>query len=116
MKLKNITYGILCMLIITSCQKDFSQPEPILVAGSKNESTVAQTSAIGDNNMKIVAYFPSYRDPAGVAASKYQLITHLNYAFISPNADGTLQPLPNPAYFTSVITTARANGVKVGIS
>ncbi len=116
MKLKNITYGILCMLIITSCQKDFGPAEPILVPGSKSESTITRTSALGDNNMKIVAYFPSYRDPAGVSSSKYQLITHLYYAFLSPNADGSLQALPNPAYFNSVVATARANGVKVGIS
>jgi GH18 family chitinase len=116
MKLKNITYGMLCMLLISSCQKQDDAVVPLIeVQGSKNQNTNT-VSALGDNNMKIVAYFPSYRDPAGVAAAKYQLITHLYYAFISPNADGTLQAIPNPANFTSVIATARANGVKVGIS
>ena len=117
MKSKLITYCILCMLIISSCRKqdDLFAP-PAEVPGSKNKNEGVTTSTLGDHNMKIVAYFPSYRDPAGVSASKYQLITHLYYAFISPNADGSLQAVPNPANFTSVIATARANGVKVGIS
>jgi GH18 family chitinase len=104
------------MLTLNSCQKDFAPAEPEIVPSSKRNTEGTTVSALGDNNLKIVAYFPSYRDPAGVHASKYQLITHLYYAFISPNADGSLQALPNPATFTSVIATARANGVKVGIS
>ncbi|MEJ7694036.1 glycosyl hydrolase family 18 protein [Daejeonella sp.] len=117
MRLKLMNCCILGMLIISSCKKqdDIFEP-PTLVEGSKNQSTDMTVSALGDANMKIVAYFPSYRDPAGVSESKYQLITHLHYAFISPNADGSLQALPNPATFNSVIATARANGVKVGIS
>jgi chitinase len=116
MRVKFLNFCILCMLIFSGCQKDYGPVETEFVPGSKSQAVENTVSAIGDNNMKIVAYFPSYRDPAGVSASKYQLITHLFYAFISPNADGSLQPLPNPAYFNSVVASARANGVKVGIS
>ncbi len=118
MKLKSITYGILCMLLIASCKKqdDAIVSENEVLRVKDKIASMNSALAIGDENMKIVAYFPSYRDPAGVAASKYQLITHLYYAFLSPNANGTLQALPNPAYFNSVVATARANGVKVGIS
>ncbi|HXI00233.1 MAG TPA: glycosyl hydrolase family 18 protein [Sphingobacteriaceae bacterium] len=117
MKIKLFIYSMLSMcLIIASCKKH----DDILVTetettGVNSKYSASETSALGDNNMKIVAYFPSYRDPASVSASKYQLITHLYYAFLSPNTDGSLQALPNPATFSSVIATARANGVKVGI-
>lgn len=116
MKLKNFIYGILCFLIISTCREEYDAIAPqVEVPGSKSNNTNT-VSVLGDNNMKIVAYIQSYRDPAGVAAAKYQLITHLYYAFLSPNADGSLPPVPNPANFSRVITTARANGVKVGIS
>ncbi|MDF3077144.1 MAG: hypothetical protein K0S09_1033 [Sphingobacteriaceae bacterium] len=69
-----------------------------------------------DNSFKIVAYFPSYRNPDSVAASKYKMITHLYYAFFVPNKDGSLRTLEQQSRFNKVISTARANGVKVGIS
>ncbi|HXI01340.1 MAG TPA: glycosyl hydrolase family 18 protein [Sphingobacteriaceae bacterium] len=80
-----------------------------------NNST-GQFTYVPDNSFKIIAYFPSYRSPDSVDASKYKMITHLFYAFLTPNANGSLNTLPEPARFNQVISKARSNGVKVGIS
>lgn len=69
-----------------------------------------------DNSFKIVAYFPSYRDPNGVADAKYKMLTHLFYAFLNPKADGSLAPLEQPSRFATVMQKAKLNGVKTGIS
>jgi chitinase len=75
---------------------------------------------VSDESFKIVAYMPDYRDPAAVTASRYKMITHLNFAFLKPNeaADGSL------IAFTSAIQTrfntlkqlAKTNKVKFAIS
>jgi GH18 family chitinase len=97
------------MLIISSCKKN----DPIM---NPTEPPVPTTPYVPDNSFKIVSYFPSYRDPAGVADSKYKMITHLFYAFLNPNTDGSLATLEQPTRFAAVMQKARANGVKTGIS
>ncbi len=71
-----------------------------------------------DNSFKIVAYMPSYRDPALIDNSKYKMITHLFYAFLSPSviADGSLMALPQQARFSTMQKKAKDNNVKFGIS
>jgi GH18 family chitinase len=106
MKKIHLLIGISTMLIISSCKKN----DPI------TDPPIPVTPYVPDNSFKIVSYFPSYRDPAGVADSKYKMITHLFYAFLNPNTDGSLSTLEQPARFATVMQKARANGVKTGIS
>jgi GH18 family chitinase len=106
MKKMHLLIGISTMLIISSCKKN----DPI------TDPPIPVTPYVPDNSFKIVSYFPSYRDPAGVADSKYKMITHLFYAFLNPNTDGSLATLDQPARFATVMQKARANGVKTGIS
>jgi chitinase len=109
MKKIHLLIGISTMLIISSCKKNDPITDP-------TEPPVPVTPYVPDNSFKIVSYFPSYRDPAGVADSKYKMITHLFYAFLNPNTDGSLATLEQPTRFASVMQKARANGVKTGIS
>lgn len=46
----------------------------------------------------------------------YDQLTHLNYAFLIPNADGTLAPLEHPEQLTAIVSAAHAHGVQVLIS
>ncbi|MBT2563242.1 chitinase [Pedobacter sp. ISL-68] len=109
MKKIHLLIGISTMLIISSCKKNDPITDP-------TEPPIPVTPYVPDNSFKIVSYFPSYRDPAGVADSKYKMITHLFYAFLNPNPDGSLATLEQPARFATVMQKARANGVKTGIS
>lgn len=85
--------------------------------GEKQEQLTPPTDPYtSDESFKIVAYYSASRNPDSVDVQKYKMITHLNYAFLYPNADGTLKPLSQPERFEQVMTTARENGVKTAIS
>ncbi len=46
----------------------------------------------------------------------FDQLTHINYAFLIPNADGTFEMLPNGWKLESIVETAHENGVQVLIS
>jgi GH18 family chitinase len=63
---------------------------------------------------KIIGYLPSWAGT--VQEMQLSKLTHVNYAFILPNGDGSLQGLDNPAKLQSLVSAAHAQGVKVLIS
>jgi len=65
-----------------------------------------------DFGFKVVAYFPSYRDPAAVPDIKFRMTNVVNYAFFTLNASGTLV-LNSPSTFNTVIAKAKANHAKI---
>ncbi|HSV85031.1 MAG TPA: glycosyl hydrolase family 18 protein [Levilinea sp.] len=62
---------------------------------------------------RIIGYF-SYGDI--VATVPFDKLTHINYAFLIPNDDGTFQPLINSWKLHDLVEQAHAHGVKVLIS
>lgn len=63
---------------------------------------------------RIIGYVTDW--DVNVGQIQFDKLTHINYAFLIPNADGTLAPLANEAKLTEVVTQAHAQGVKVLIS
>lgn len=63
---------------------------------------------------KVIGYLPSWT--GDVNAVQYDKLTHVNYSFLLPNADGSLQPVDNPAKLQSLVAAAHARGVKVLVS
>ncbi len=63
---------------------------------------------------KVVGYAPSWSTNAN--AIDYSKLTHINYSFVLPNSNGTVQPMPNPGLLQSIVSNAHANGVKVLIA
>jgi GH18 family chitinase len=51
-----------------------------------------------------------------VSQIPFHKITHINYAFLLPNADGTLLPISNPWKLSDLVEAAHEQGVKVLIS
>ncbi len=51
-----------------------------------------------------------------VNAIQFDKLTHINYAFLTPNKDGTFAPIGNPAELREIVEKAHAKGVKVLIS
>lgn len=98
---------LILVLGISACKKGESvSPEP----------TAPLVPYTPDNSFKIVSYFPSYRDPETINPAKYKMITHLFYAFLNPNPDGSLAALEQPTRFNTVMQRAKSNGLKFGIS
>ncbi|MBN1666003.1 MAG: hypothetical protein JW862_02910 [Anaerolineales bacterium] len=62
---------------------------------------------------RIIAYVTDAIVPDVI---RYDLLTHINYAFLIPNADGTFRPLANGWKLAQVVEQAHARDVKVLIS
>ena len=106
---KYLILTLVISLALNACKKNGGPapaPSPI----------TPKSTYVSDKSYKIVAYFPSYRNPDSIDASKYKMITHLYYAFLNPDESGNLKTLAEPARFSKVISIAKSNGVKVGIS
>jgi len=62
----------------------------------------------------VIGYMPSWQ--GSVSAIQYSKVTHINYAFLLPNSNGSLQAIDNASKLSSLVSTAHANNVKVLIS
>lgn len=64
---------------------------------------------------KVVGYFPSWA--GDVNNLPYDKVTHINYSFVLPNADGSLRPLDGGAgRLQTLVQRAHQHGVKVLIA
>ncbi len=61
-----------------------------------------------------VGYMPSWS--GSVNSIQYSKLTHINYAFVLPNSNGTLQGVPDPGKLQSLVSQGHANGVKVSLA
>ncbi|MFE0592178.1 glycosyl hydrolase family 18 protein [Micromonospora echinospora] len=103
-----------------------SSPRPrrsALAAGLLALATAAATLALTPtaaeavvlpNNFKSVGYMPSWS--GDVNTVQYGKLTHINYAFVLPNSNGTLRPVENPGKLSSLVSLGHANNVKVSIA
>ncbi|MGI5151057.1 glycosyl hydrolase family 18 protein [Plantactinospora sp. CA-294935] len=66
------------------------------------------------DNFKSVGYLPSWA--GDVNAIQYNKLTHINYAFVLPNANGTLRAVENPSKLSSLVSRAHSSNVKVSIA
>ncbi|WP_080760332.1 glycosyl hydrolase family 18 protein [Pseudoalteromonas luteoviolacea] len=83
-------------------------------SGKRMITVVADDVIVPPSGFKIVGYFPSWQGQ--VADIQFDKLTHINYSFLLPNADGSLQPLENLAKMKQLVSAAHASGVKVGIA
>ncbi|MBL3656946.1 glycosyl hydrolase family 18 protein [Fulvivirga sediminis] len=89
--------------------------------GATSSSSIAITVNPEDDggncpnaNFRVVGYMPSWSGSA--QAIQYDKLTHINYSFILPNADGSLQSIENASKLQQIVTLAHAAGVKVQIA
>ncbi|MEV4694994.1 glycosyl hydrolase family 18 protein [Micromonospora echinospora] len=94
-----------------------------LAAGALALATTAATLTLAPpaaeavvlpNNFKSVGYMPSWS--GNVNSIQYGKLTHINYAFVLPNGDGSLRPVENPSKLSSLVSLGHANNVKVSIA
>ena len=63
---------------------------------------------------RVIGYLPTWQGE--VADIQLTKLTNVNYAFLIPNSNGTLQGIDNPGKMASLVAAAHAVGVKVQIS
>lgn len=93
-----------------SCGGSSSSPSSTSSAASM--SSVA--SSISNSGLRIIGYTPSWSTVE--SSIQYNKLTHINYAFVLPNPNGSLQPVPNPTLLRTIVQHAHANGVQVAVS
>ncbi|MDQ7906215.1 glycosyl hydrolase family 18 protein [Phytohabitans sp. ZYX-F-186] len=74
----------------------------------------ASSAAVLPNGFKSVGYMPSWS--GNVSSVQYGKLTHVNYAFALPNANGTLQPVENIPKLQQLVSLGHAGNVKVLIA
>src|SRR6201992_1988513 len=87
-----------------SCRKDINSG----TAGSKTSPRAVTPS------FKVVGYLPSWS--GSVSSIQFSKLTHINYAFLIPNSDGSLQTIDDASKLSSMVSAAHAAGVKALIS
>jgi chitinase len=63
------------------------------------------------NGFRSVGYMPSWS--GSVNSIQYGKLTHINYSFALPNANGTLRPIDNTAKLQSLVSLGHSNNVRV---
>jgi len=63
---------------------------------------------------RVVGYMPYWAGDANLI--QYSKLTHINYAFALPNADGSIKPISEVAKLQTIVSKAHAAGVKVLIA
>ncbi|HET6531553.1 MAG TPA: glycosyl hydrolase family 18 protein, partial [Actinoplanes sp.] len=71
-------------------------------------------AAVLPNGFKSVGYMPSWA--GSVTSVQYAKLTHINYSFALPNANGTLRPIENTAKLQQLVTLGHQNNVKVSLA
>ncbi|MFC4855378.1 glycosyl hydrolase family 18 protein [Actinophytocola glycyrrhizae] len=66
------------------------------------------------NGFRSVGYLPSWS--GSVNSVQYDKLTHINYAFALPNANGTLQAIPDPGKLSSLVSLGHSNNVRVSLA
>ncbi|WP_431934958.1 glycosyl hydrolase family 18 protein [Micromonospora sp. RP3T] len=74
----------------------------------------AAEAVVLPNGFKSVGYMPSWS--GSVTSIQYGKLTHVNYAFVLPNGDGSLRAVENPSKLSSLVSLGHANNVKVSIA
>jgi len=104
---------ITTVVALSSCKKDV-----IWVPDGYGSKEVEKPTGeyVSDKSFKRIAYCYHNNAIANFDTVKLQYITHLHFAFLSPQEDGTLQTLANHGNFEALNKLAKEHGVKTAIS
>jgi chitinase len=83
-------------------------------AGSSVAAAAPSAAAALPAGFRSVGYMPSWS--GSVNSVQYSKLTHINYAFVLPNSNGTLQGVPDGGKLSSLVSLSHSNGVKVSLS
>lgn len=106
--LLNLTLSVLLIISVYGCgMKTEPTPSP----------TVSPTTAPSPTSAKPAFRVIGYATDGAVPfLIQFDKLTHINYAFLIPNEDGTFRPIGNAPMVEQLISQAHANQVKVLVS
>ncbi|GGB23377.1 glycosyl hydrolase family 18 protein [Mucilaginibacter rubeus] len=117
-KLNSYLLGLIlaALAVLSSCKKDnMNQFKTGSDSNTDNSSKlVTVNNAVPIASFKVIGYLPSWQ--GDVNTVQYSKLTHINYAFLTPNNTGGLNPLDNLSKFTTLVSNAHSHNVKVMIS
>ena len=79
-----------------------------------NQNQIFDAHAGEHQNYKVVGYYPCWV-PDALDKVDFSVLTHVNFAFVIPTAEGTLLPLRNPEIAKYLISVAHKHGAKAMI-
>lgn len=104
-------------LVLSACQEvDSSNQDEPLTSSSEIATVVPDPTATAMPEpppFRVLAYVTSSVVPETIP---YERLTHINYAFLIPNEDGTFATLPNGWKLKKIVADAHEAGVEVMIS
>src|SRR5688572_21963131 len=97
-------------ILLASCS---TSATPTNAPAPTSQPTVTLTSTPSPSPFIILAYATD-----GIIADiiPYHQLTHINYSFLTPKADGTFNPLNNGWKLKQIVATAHQHNVRVSIS
>ncbi len=112
------------LLLLTACTTTTPTPAAIPVTATTKPmatSTIVPTitphpteTSMPEKTFRVIGYAAEWEGQLNPAQLPY--LTHINYAFLLPNADGSVQGLANPWMLEDMVQQAHAQNVKVLIS
>jgi chitinase len=132
MILRFVTAGAWLILLLAACAANAAPtaaPVPAATAARIMERTSLPTNTVmpavqptsiptstpmPDKSFRIIGYTADWERPVNPAQLSY--VTHVNYAFLLPAADGSVDAIAHPQILENLVEEARAANVKVLIS
>jgi GH18 family chitinase len=122
--MKNLLITLLVLALLAALAA--CAPAPTAAPALTPSATVLPTAVSTSTHAPTETTAPKPTEPFRVIAYvtpaiipeviPYQRLTHINYAFLTPNSDGTFAPLMNDWRLANLVNLAHKNGVKVLIS
>lgn len=97
-------------LLISACASPTPNPTPVPPVPTQTE---VPSPTPQPRPFRVIGYVT---DSIVVETIPFQQLTHINFAFLLPNADGTFAHLANDWNIKALVNQSHANGVKVLIS
>ncbi len=97
-------------LLLSACTSSSSSPTPVPPLPIQTE---VPSPTPPPQPFRVIGYAT---DAITVELIPYRQLTHINFAFLLPRADGTFEPLLNSSKTKNLVNQGHANGVKVLIS
>ncbi|WNG42741.1 chitinase [Archangium minus] len=105
--LRHLAFGAVFLTTLAACSGASDTPSGFEDPTATTEGRVSST--------RVVGYFPTWR--GDVNTIQYDKLTHINYAFVLPTAQGGLTGVSSgDARLRSLVNAAHARGVKVLIA